>query len=229
MGHYHNPQVSVLDNLAFYYDAANLRSYPGSGSVWSDLSNYASSGSMSGTAFSDVSGISSIWFNATTSSVNVGTNGQNVTTQWSIEAWIRPSGYGENNTGRIYQHSSGSLTGFIYSIDNSGTTAGLSLNTYAVSGFTVRYPNIVDLNVWQQHVITFSSGTVTWYKNGAALGTSSTTSPSAFNSDSYIGNSSAGDRTFDGNISVVKMYRNILSANEIKKNFNALKSRFGLS
>jgi len=228
MGHYHNPQVSSLDNLAFYFDAANLRSYPGSGSVWSDLSYYANTGTMSSTAFSTVPYTSSIWFDGITSSINVGSNGQNVTSSWSLDCWINPRGYGENNTGRIYQHSSGSLTGFIFSIDNSGTTAGLSLNTYAVSGFTVRFPNIVTLNEWQNFTITFSSGTVTWYKNGASLGTSSITTPSAYTSDSYIGNSSAGDRTFDGNISIVKLHRNVQSASAIHKNYNALKKRYGL-
>lgn len=228
MGQYYNPQIVNINDLALYYDAGNIVSNPGTGASWFDLSTYANTALLTGTAFSTESNRKSIYFNGTNSIVDVGTNGQNLTTAWSIECWCNPISYGENNEGRIYQHTTGSLTGFLFSLDNTGTTAGLLIRTYAVAGFVARVPNVVSLNTWQHLAVTFSSGTITWYKNGAALGTSSITSPSAYTSTNYIGNTSGLDRTFDGNIAVFKLYRTTLTAAQMAKNYNALKGRFGL-
>ena len=228
MGQYYNPQIVNINDLAFYYDAGNARSYSGSGNTFNDLSTFNSIGSMTGTAFSTNSNVKSVYFNGTTSVMDVGTAGQNLTTTWSIECWCNPISYGENNEGRIYQHTTGSLNGYLFCLDNANTTAGLLIRTFNIVGFAARIPNVVDLNTWQHLGVTFSSGTITWYKNGAALGTSSITSPSAYTSTSYVGNTSGGDRTFDGNISVVKLYRTTLTAAQMAKNYNALKRRFGL-
>lgn len=228
MGHYYNPVVTSLDTLALYIDAANIRSYSGSGNTCYDLSSYNNVGNLTSVSFAGSGGTKTFTFNGTTSLINLGaTNGGNVTTSWTLESWIRPTTSGEGSAGRIFQHSTGSLTGFICSL--SGTSpANLRLDTYDVSGFSAVFSNCVTLNTWQQVVWAFSPGSVTFYVNGSAVGTSSITSPSAYTSTDYIGNNSGATNTFDGSIGVVKLYRNTLTANQILKNFNALKTRYGL-
>ena len=168
-------------------------------------------------------------FDGLSSSINLGTvNGGNQTTSWTVESWIKPTSAGEGSVGRIFQHSSGSLTGYICALDNIAVSNGIKLNTYAVAGFTVRIGNCITNGVWQQVVWAFSPGLVTYYVNGTAIGSSSTTSPASYTGSDYIGNDPGGTSTFDGSIGVVKLYGNTLSAAEIKKNFNALKSRYGL-
>jgi hypothetical protein len=229
MGHHFNPIVPSFDTLALYVDAANTRSYSGSGNTCYDLSAYNNSGALTSVTFSGSGGTGAFVFNGTTSLINLGTtNGGNVTSSWTLESWIKPTTSGEGSAGRVFQHSSGSLTGFICSL--SGTSpANLRLDTYAVSGFSAVLSNCVTLNSWQQVVWAFSAGSVTFYVNGAAVGTSSITSPSSYTGSDFIGNNSASaTNTFDGSIGVVKLYRNTLTADQILKNYNILKKRYGL-
>lgn len=229
MGQYYNPVISSPDSLALNMDAANVRSYAGSGNTWLDLSAYSNSGALTSVTFGGSGATSAIVFNGTTSLVNLGsTNGGNVTTAWTLESWIRPTTTGEGSSGRVYQHSTGSLTGFICSL--SGTSPGnLRLDTYAVSGFSAVLSNCVTLNTWQQVVWAFSPGSVTFYVNGASVGTSSITSPSSYTGSDFIGNNSAAaTNTFDGSISIVRLYRNTLTADEVLQNFNAHRGRYSI-
>lgn len=229
MGQYYNPVISSPDTLALNMDAANTRSYAGSGNTWFDLSAYSNSGALTSVTFGGSGATSALVFNGTTSLINLGsTNGGNVTTAWTVESWIKPTTAGENNAGRIFQHSPGGGTGFICSLDNSAVTNGIQLNTYAISGFSARIGNCITNNSWQQVAWAFSPGSVTFYVNGASVGTSSITSPSSYTSTDYIGNNSGAVNTFDGSISIVRLYRNTLTATEILQNFNAHRSRYGI-
>ena len=227
MGQYYNPVISSPDTLALNMDAANRRSYAGSGNTWFDLSAYSNSGALTSVTFGGSGATSALVFNGTTSLVNLGTpSGGNVTTSWTVESWIRPTTSGEGSAGRVYQHSTGSLLGFICSL--SGTSpANLRLDTYPANT-SVTLQNCVTLNTWQQVVWAFSAGSVTFYVNGSSVGTSSITSPSSYTGSDYIGNNSGATNTFNGSISLVRLYRNTLTAAEVLQNFNAHRSRYGI-
>ena len=229
MGHHFNPIITNLDNLTLNIDAANTRCYPGTGNTCYDLSLSNNTGALTSVTFSGSGGTGTFVFNGTTSLINLGTtiNG-NVTTAWTLESWIRPNTSGEGSAGRIFQHSTGSLTGFICSLSGASSPVNLRLDTYAVSGFNAVFSSCVTLNSWQQVVWAFSPGSVTFYVNGAAVGTSSITSPSSYTGSDYIGNNSGATNTFDGNIGVVRLYRNTLTAAQVLKNYNSLKKRYGL-
>jgi hypothetical protein len=229
MGQYYNPVIASPDTLALNIDAANTRSYPGTGNTCYDLSLYNNSGAFTSVTFAGSGGTGALVFNGTTSLINLGsTNGGNVTTAWTVESWIKPTTAGEGNAGRIFQHSSGGGTGFICSLDNSAVTNGMQLNTYVVGGFSARVGNCITNGSWQQVVWAFSPGSVTFYVNAVAIGTSSITSPSSYTSTDYIGNNSGATNTFDGSIGVVRLYRNTLTATQILQNFNAHRSRYGI-
>lgn len=227
MGQFYNPSITSYELLCLNVDAANVRSYPGSGTNWFDVSTFRNTGTITSCTFTGSGGTAAFLFDGATSLVNLGsTNGGNVTTSWTCEAWIYPTGYGEGNAGRIFQHSTGSLTGFIFSLDNSAVTAGLQLNTYAISGFSARIGNCITLNTWQQVALSFSSGTATFYVNGASIGSSSITSPSSYTGTDYIGNNSGASNTFAGNIAIVRLYRGTLTAADIQNNYDSFKGRF---
>ena len=50
MAQAHGPRI-VTDGLVFCVDAANVKSYPGSGNTWSNLANTNSSGTFSGATY----------------------------------------------------------------------------------------------------------------------------------------------------------------------------------
>jgi hypothetical protein len=98
-----------------------------------------------------------------------------------------------------------------------------------VTGFDAVLTGCVTLGSWQQVVWAFSPGSVTFYVNGAAVGTSSITSPLSYTGSDYIGNNSSATNTFNGSIGIVRLYRNTLSAAEIKNNYDAFKGRYSTS
>ena len=211
-------------------DAANTRSYAGSGNTWFDLSAYSNSGVLTSVTFGGSGATSALVFNGTTSLINLvgSTKGGNVTTEWTVESWIKPTTAGEGNSGRIFQHSPGGGTGFICSLSGSTSPVNLRLDTYP-AGQPAVLSSCVTLNSWQQVVWAFSPGSVTFYVNGASVGTSSITSPSSYTFTDYIGNSSgSAGNTFDGSISLVRLYRNTLTAAEVLQNFNAHRGRYGI-
>ena len=229
MGHHFNPVITSIDTLALNIDAANTRSYPGTGNTCYDLSLYNNSGTFTSVTFAGSGGTGAFVFDGTTSLINLGSiNGGNVTTAWTVESWIKPTTAGEGSAGRIFQHSPGGGTGFICSLSGSTSPVNLRLDTYVGGGFNAVLSSCVTLNSWQQVVWAFSPGSVTFYVNGASVGTSSITSPSSYTSTDYIGNSSGAVNTFDGSISIVRLYRNTLTATQIRKNYNSLKNRYGL-
>lgn len=224
--------TKYFEEISFFYDAQNTRSYAGAGSTtWSDLSGYSVPAPISNIVYSGIGRTAATFvFNALSSVVSMASNSRrNVTTAWTLDFWINPSGYGQNNKGVVYQHSSGALNGFIVSVDNSTNTAGITLNTYAIAGFSAKCANVVTLNTWQNFTLSFNSGVVTWYKNGASLGTSSITSPIIYTSGSYVGNNPGGTNTFAGLIGIIKLYRNSFTASDVLQNYNSHKGRYGLS
>ena len=88
MGIAYNPRV-VTDGLVLCLDAGNVKSYPGSGTTWTDLSGKGNTGTLTnGPTYSSANG-GSIVFDGVDDRVS-GTSfntGQNFT----INAWIYPT------------------------------------------------------------------------------------------------------------------------------------------
>lgn len=93
----------------------------------------------------------------------------------------------------------------------------------------------MDLNTWQQIVITVGSGGSKVYRNGTEV----------VNNPSYVGNFSnintsanlligdinplaSGIYAFNGKMSIFRMYNTILTPAEVLNNFNVVKNRYGL-
>ena len=62
MGHHFNPVITSLDTLALNIDAANTRSYPGTGNTCYDLSLYNNSGALTSVTFAGSGGTGAFVF-----------------------------------------------------------------------------------------------------------------------------------------------------------------------
>lgn len=84
-------------------------------------------------------------------------------------------------------------------------------------------------NSWNMGVMTFDNSTLRLYQNGVQVGQTFTGGPVTLNSSAVlrIGSRPVGDY-FNGKMAHISMYNRVLSADEIKQNFNALRGRFGL-
>jgi hypothetical protein len=158
----------------------------------------------------------------------------NITGSLSIAAWIYPRSFGGGNSARIYDkfQYTGLQAGTSFYIDNNLGINAIALSSGVLLGTNVsRLNNQVILNTWQHFAISHngSNSTITFYKNGASIGSSGSFAPiAATGASACIGNNFAGEYNFDGTIGTVRVYNRAISATEVAQIYNSSKSRYGL-
>jgi hypothetical protein len=222
MGLEHSPAI-VTDGLVSYWDAANLRSFPGSGTSWSDLSRFKYNlVARNSPTFVSSNAASYFILNGTNQDFYLASYGLTFTSI-TINLWVWRNGAQNVYDGLV---SNQSRSGFIYS--DSGTSFSYIWNN-DVSTFT--YSSGVDSSnqTWVMATLTVSPTDVKWYLNGILqhsriYGHSSTTI-----SNLYIGSDAGtGGRYYNGRISMVQIYNLALTSIEILQIYNATKGRYGL-
>jgi hypothetical protein len=223
MGSSIGPIDEALGNLSIALDASNLNSYSGSGNTSYDLITrstaalssvtYSTSGSV---GFFDFSGSGSV-----TSSNNIGITGANSRTLSCWAYFNAKSTYclmsiGVNGSGTGWGIETGATT-FTLTKGNSGTITAVTYNAS-------QWYNIVYVG----QNLSANSLTVSFYINGSLQYSGTDTSINTTNSPLKVGLNPSGFVSFNGRIAQAKVYNKALSANEIKKNYDGLKSKFGL-
>ena len=210
-----------------YVDAGNSASYPGTGTAWTDLSENSNNATLvnspsytASPGYFTFNGLGSNYASTTASKFNTTYTGKTVFVAARMTAVIAGAFrclFGTNSGTRnfntyIYSPSSG-----VYQIHYSaGGSGGFSNNL----SFTT--------NQWAIFTVTHTTGgLVTYYQNGVAVGTNTgiTFGQYASNGGEFIG---LGDNYWYGDIAMCAVYGRALSSDEIKQNFNALKTRYGL-
>ena len=215
----YSPRV-ITDGLVLYLDAANTRSYPGSGTTWSDLSRSGINGTLTnGPTFNPANG-GSIVFDGTNDYVNLGIISQIApgTGDFTFEFWINPTNWSST----------------YHPIFTTTITNGLWIGKNA-SNFVLRAYNVADdlqyatfptINIWTNVIIRRSGTTANIYYNTVSV-TSGTVTRNYVQGVSEIARDGTAN-VFNGKISNIKYYNRAISSSEILQNYNATKSRFGL-
>ena len=225
------PNVA-LDGLILNMDAASKYSYIGSGVNWVDLTKNRFNGTLvNGPTFNSGNN-GSIVFDGINDYVSFGFDPTSFTsllgTSFTVNTWIKPTG--TNGTIAVFRPYPGAgpypvvfqmniLSTNFYFIHGDGNTYAYaiapcpSLNSwYNVAG--VRDGNVSSIYV---NGVFINSATAVM---GAYIGTPTLTVGRINNASPYF---------FTGNIANVSIYNRSLSSNEIFQNYNALKTRYGLS
>jgi hypothetical protein len=226
MGGRYSPNITT-SGLILCLDAANVRSYPGSGTTWFDLSGNGNNFTLfNSPTFAN----GAFTFDGNTQYARIGSSGLNLapTGIRTIEIWTKvitlpiAAGFGglfgdqQNTTGILRVLDSGKL---IWGWDD-GTTGNSTIN--------------ISTGTWFQFVVLLDNYKATYYYNGQ-LDKAETT-----NSDTAAGNNNAWsiarqNRDFTGQfyylnceVSIARQYNRLLIAQEIFQNFNATRERFGV-
>lgn len=227
MGLGHSPQT-ITDNLVLYLDAANTKSYGGSGTTWNDLSRQGNDGTISGATYSSIDS-GHFDFNGVSSKIT--TNSSDFafgTGDYTVETWSSV----DNTSGSFVIISNNETSS---STNNTAGTWQLLYRNGSFRWIFTTTEGILDspastitADTWNHIVATRSGTTATIYLNGVSQGTITWNENLSY---SYlrIGQGRNGSLFLPGKVSVVKVYKGkALSESEIKQNFNALRGRYGI-
>lgn len=220
-----------ISGIQLLLDARNPITLNASG--WNSLVN-SFTGTATGATTSGTGTTFGLTFTSSTDKIDFSDISKlNLTANITIAAWIYPNSYGGGSSGRIYDKYKSTFpqSGYALYIDNNvGSNAIAYSSGYTVSAVTARLNSQITLSTWQHVAAVHSGTTVTFYINGASIGSSSSiiAPSSASGISAVVGNNSAGTNNFDGKISSVRVYSSALSANEIRKLYDATRSKFGL-
>jgi hypothetical protein len=246
MGINYNPRI-VTNGLVLYFDAANPKSYPGSGTTWSNLcSSY--DGTLAGTpTYNGGTPETNFTFNG--SSQYVTTNYvQTAVTSYTIAAWIKTSTTSlcsiVNDRGLTFSGGTWGLSitlGLGWTADSEPPgSVFIALDSDGL--FTgVASSNAINNNSWCYVTGTFNraSGNVVpadfkLYVNGIIQSTisivngSDTAVPLTGLNGTDIARHIGWNSFFPGSISIIQIYTRALNATEISQNFNAHRRRYGI-
>ena len=215
----HGVASIVTDSLVLALDAGNTKSYPGSGTAWTDTVGGNIGTLTDGPTFNSANG-GSIVFDGTNDQINCGSSDDFAfgTGDFAVEFWfnadsgggiisISPSG---NNAATNWQiRYSSSKIRWIYSGTSSIESSTLSTGQWF-------------------HVVATRSGTaLTLYINAVSEATGTSSANLSDSGVLRIGRNRDGISHFDGKVPIVRIYKGKgLTAAEVLQNYNALKGRY---
>ncbi len=232
MGLDHSPNV-VTDGLVFYLDAANTRSYSGSGLTVNGLVGIGGT-LVNGVGFT-TSNSGSFFFDGANDYINVSDTNLLTfgTNPFTIDFWIYTTNGSSIRT--ILSNYSDYMTDYsTYFYLGIYTYAPLSMVNKVLfldsSGNYVNNAFGVDINTseWTNIAFTRDGNSLICYKNGIQVSTASKANNFSGTRVTKFGGGVANISTAAGNIPFTKIYNRALSASEIVQNYNATKRRYGL-
>ena len=209
----------VESGLVLCLDAGNTKSYPGTGTAWTDLSTVRNNCTLTNGPTYSASNGGYLSFDGTNdyvyTPVNIDAN------PVTLSAWFRAS---------VVTGDRGILLN-----DNGGWDKGFEISS---SAFAIHVGNnlvstgiTATANRWYCGTLVYTASSMAFYLDGVSVWTggapaASTGSTLEIGRAFYSGG--AGSRFFNGFISHVMVYNRDITATEVAQNFNALRGRYGL-
>tara|TARA_R110000868_G_scaffold56067_4_gene173837 strand:- start:444 stop:1136 length:693 start_codon:yes stop_codon:yes gene_type:complete len=221
----------IQNGLVMYWDAGNPRSYPSTGTAWTDVSNNSATGTLTNNPTFSASNLGILVFNGSNQYVNSSFSFSPTT--FTMGVWFKTnatvsaaniyvpmskegtnSGFGLNILGSNFGNFNSQLEFFI------GNGTGVN---------TVRYnTEAIVQDRWYNIMASYNETLLRLYVNGIfvnnAVCSTISYSVNAFN----VARSVQFGRYLNGSVSSAQLYNTVLNDIEIFQNFNAQRSRFGI-
>jgi len=207
----------VTNGLVLCLDAADRNSYVSGSTTWRDVAGSNNGTLTNGPTFNSSNG-GSIVFDGVNDYTNLGNPSSLNILTFTICVWARSSTFTD------YQN-------VIFKGDTIKGQYGIvitSTGDWAVQPNTVFLGDLITLNTWNFFTGTYDGTKITAYRNGIQKGQYSISQTNSGNIVT-IGADTVNTRYFNGNIALTQIYNRALTATEVLQNYNAQKSRFGLS
>jgi hypothetical protein len=237
---------TITNGLIFYVDAANTKSYPGSGTNTTNLGRNTSTASLvNGVAYNSSYG-GSFFFDGTNDYISCGdTNFQLAGNSFSLEVSFYHDGNDKTNAPILVKRNTGSpFNQFSFSISNGnlytgGTGKVLTMFLRPDDSANSGPPDPKDRgcaytlpSAGVYHVIGVNdSASARLFVNGVLVATTtSSQTPNNFTISGYdfrIGNNNASSY-YTGSLQFAKIYNRALSSDEVLQNYESTRERFNL-
>ena len=218
MGLSHSPSL-VLPGLTLCLDAANSKSYPGSGTTWTDLSGRGNTGTLTNGPTYNSGNLGSLSFDGTNDYVNAPLTKSATCT---FSCWARTTTLAGSGPMLFNAGPNGVGPDLFFYLGN------IYWNTWdgGANPLATTPASVTDGNYHYYVVVNDASSNTKLYYDGVLLGTA-TYRTAANNTNLTIGGTT-DTYMWNGNISNFTIYNRALTSAEVSQNFNALKSRFSI-
>lgn len=238
----------VRSGLVLHLDAANVKSYPGSGTAWNDLSGVGSNGtSVNGVGYNSANN-GYLTFDGVDDYVNLGTNSAyNAISSITIELIFRRTSVGSGFYQVLLSNTRdccGVYDGFQIQLSPSTSNPSAiqcnlwNSNNYANNDWNTTFTqmsiaNSIGVDTWYHLVYTYDLQTSSFkgYINNVLRATITKANALSTNQASlnlFLGKSPSHNAPIAANVSACKIYNRALTAAEIRQNFEAFRGRYGI-
>lgn len=223
----YSPKV-ITNGLVLALDAGNIKSYPGSGTTWTDLSGNGNSGSLVNDPTFNSGNGGSFVFDGIDDYGTISTNAQLITTEFTKSVWFNILDIPvDTNIREIFRQ--GSLYFLIsYRADLIPKRWEIGFTDSTV---TSKYwaPSTLTLNTWQNITLTGNGSNYGIYHNGILQTSGEYTGVrTAGTGQIFICSQNTTSRFINAKIGIINYYNRGLTQQEVIQNFNATRSRFGV-
>lgn len=210
----------ITDGLVLCLDAANPKSYPGSGAVWYDLSGNNRNATIVGTPTYTKPYFTSITDSNYFSLSNTGLVPR--TNDFTYSMWVKFNAIDGLDT--VFENGSWTDT-LLFRYES------VNFKVYCEGALAGTLTVALSTGTWYNFVLIRSAGTVRLYTNAVLTGTPFTMTTDinlAITTMFLMRSQHSASQYTDGNISTFSIYNKALTVTEVTQNFNALRSRFGI-
>jgi len=221
----------VQDGLVLNLDAGVRDSYKGDESNWYNLKDRSISASLINTPSFDKEKGGSILLDGTNTRARI--DNQSIasigSSNHTISAWIKNT----TNSDEDFVSTNVVDGGILLMVYQNKFRGHIFLRGAVNTNNTIDSPNAIGTGNWNyltQHV-DWNDGNIKLFENGSLVKTQSLvgSQPSSTLSIFSIGNRDGGTgNDFDGNVAIVHVYNRALTGDEIARNYNATRHRFGV-
>jgi len=219
MGIIYNSKINT-DKLVLCLDAGSRKSYPGSGTIWTDVSGQGNNATLTNGPTFDANNAGSIVFDGTNDVVNTSQT-INFIDNITVQVWFKWNNV--NQLKPIIYIGNSSTNGFGFFIQDTTNSGGAGNRVGILFGgkfYNAINPSLALLTTSWTYLVIVRAGVTYLYQDSVLVG--STASQPNSTSTYSIGGEPGG------NIAQALVYNRALSAAEIQQNFNLTRRRFGI-
>ena len=213
---------AVRDGCVLHLDAANPKSYLGTGTTWFDLSGNANDGTITS---SPIHNSGSFTFDGIDDYIVVNNSPELNNTNITIICWARSNTLLWNSHGMLVSKRD------VFVLHPNADSTNVGCYCYIGGAWANASINFVpNITAYNMYAYSWDGTNILSYLNGSLSNSRAVAGSIALDDTGgiSIGRDDSIGRYLNGDISIVQIYNRALSAQEVAQNFEAMRGRYGI-